>query len=496
MWPLEADDPRAVGAYRLIARAGLGGSSVVYLGRSPGGRAVAVKVMHRRFAADAGYRARFRHEVVIGRAAAGRYSPAVLDADPDAARPWLAMEFLVSVSLRDVVRRHGPFPTDAAWALAAGLAEALAALHDTGIAHLDLTPANVLLTGDGLRLVDFGVARAPALPPCAIDTPPTDARGPIAHANTDHADTDTGATAGTWRFMAPEQLVGGAVGPPSDVFAFGATLAYTCLGPESFRARLAEMSDDQLRAMVETCLSSDPTARPSAAALRGLLGANCRSQSSGMGWLSPPVRAELARRASAVANPPAARPSVAPPARVPRPRAGRISRRALLRVGVILAVAGGAAGVVPLLLGRAAPRTGGSSGTETSPETDASPETDLVRGTATPPPATPTIPASHHTLEFYVYGRTQVRSLTTTVNGRPVTVRAPRLPYRRTVEIPLGTAQISWRVSYHCTAGTFRCVVSVDGVRRDNVNETSQIPEMKGTGQGVIELGPLPDAGG
>jgi serine/threonine protein kinase len=158
--PCEAGrDPRFVGRrYRILARIGSGGMAVVYLGRSRGGRLAAVKVMHAELAREPRPRERFRHEVAATEAAGGTHSPAVLAADPDARVPWLATEFLPAVSLHESVARFGPLPTDAVWRLAAGLAEALAAIHRTGLVHLDVKPANVLLTHDGPRVIDFGIA--------------------------------------------------------------------------------------------------------------------------------------------------------------------------------------------------------------------------------------------------------------------------------------------------------------------------------------------------
>lgn len=142
MRALERHDPRTIGRYRVLARISAGGLAIVYFGRSSTGRAVALKAVHAEFAADPAYRDRFRREVAAARAVGGRYSPGIVDADPDAAVPWLAMEFLPSVTLRDAA----PLPSPAVWTVAAGLVEALASVHRAGVAHLDLKPANVLLT--------------------------------------------------------------------------------------------------------------------------------------------------------------------------------------------------------------------------------------------------------------------------------------------------------------------------------------------------------------
>ncbi|WP_158079231.1 serine/threonine-protein kinase, partial [Actinomadura sp. CNU-125] len=235
MRALEPADPRSAGRCRILARIGAGGMGMIYFGRSGSGRPVAVKVVHAEFARDPEYRERFRREVAVTRVVGGRYSPGVVDADPEAELPWLATEFLPSVSLREAVETLGRLPAEPVRPLAAGLVEALASVHDAGIVHLDVNPANILLTGEGPRLVDFGIAAdLRAAPP--------------------------GEPAGTRGFMSPEQASGGPVGPASDVFSLGATLAYACAEP-----------DERLRAVIEGCSRPEPAERPGLAELAALL---------------------------------------------------------------------------------------------------------------------------------------------------------------------------------------------------------------------------------
>nr|WP_237307424.1 serine/threonine-protein kinase [Streptomyces alboflavus] len=160
MHPLEADEPAVIGPYRLLGRLGSGGMGRVYLGRSAGGRTVAVKVVHPHFALDEEFRARFRREVDAARRVGGDWTAPVLDADPEARVPWVATAYAAGPSLTEAVRDGGALPEHSVRVLGAGLAEALAHVHGLGLVHRDVKPSNVLLTMDGPRLIDFGIARA------------------------------------------------------------------------------------------------------------------------------------------------------------------------------------------------------------------------------------------------------------------------------------------------------------------------------------------------
>ncbi|MFB4319817.1 serine/threonine-protein kinase [Actinomadura sp. 21ATH] len=371
MEALRAGDPDRIGPYRVLARLGAGGMGVVYLGRSRGGRTVAVKVIRTGFGDDARYRARFRREVDAARKVTGAFTAPVLDADPDAAEPWLATAYLPGPTLREAIGAHGPMPPDAVRALGAGLAEALVAVHGAGVVHRDLKPANVLLTAGGPRVIDFGIAR------------PEDAT----------AITRAGAPIGTPGFMSPEQVTGEEVGPPSDVFTLGAVLAYAASGREPFgrgpaRSRLYRVMTVQadldgldgldgaghaeLRDLIGACLRRAPGERPSAAEVLDRLGGTGDLSLQGTAWLPPPVAADVDRRTAlpvpdmAGAEPPdAAGPHAPAPAR-------RIPRRA-----VIAGIGGGALAVAA---GGAIVR-GVGRGPGASPESPESP-----RASATPPP--------------------------------------------------------------------------------------------------------------
>ena len=209
---LKLGEPVSVGPYRLAGVLGAGGMGRVFLGWSSGGRAVAVKVIRPELAADPEFRSRFRREVAAARAISGRYTAQLIDADTDGPLPWLATAYLDGPSLNEAVTRYGPLPAASVLALAAGLAEALAAVHAMGLVHRDLKPSNVLLASDGPRVIDFGIARA------AENT----------------ALTSTGQFIGSPGYVSPEQALGRQAGPPSDIFSLGAVLAFAASGNGPF----------------------------------------------------------------------------------------------------------------------------------------------------------------------------------------------------------------------------------------------------------------------
>jgi outer membrane protein assembly factor BamB len=231
----------------------------VFLGYSPAGRAVAVKVIHRQLAADPEFRTRFRREVAAARAVSGAYTAPVTAAGPDDDPPWLATVFVPGPSLAEAVAAAGPFPAVSVWKLAAGLIEALQAVHSCGLVHRDLKPANVLLALDGPRVIDFGISRA--LEKTMVTT--------------------TGMVVGTPSYMSPEQAQGARVGPPSDVFSLGCVIVFAATGrgpfgggPQAsmlYRVVHAEPALDEvpggLRQLAAACLAKAPAGRPGLADL-------------------------------------------------------------------------------------------------------------------------------------------------------------------------------------------------------------------------------------
>ncbi|MDX3575539.1 MULTISPECIES: serine/threonine-protein kinase [unclassified Streptomyces] len=298
MEKLGPGDPQRIGGYRLLARLGAGGMGQVYLARSDRGRTVAVKLVRPELAAREEFRARFRQEVRNAQRVGGFWTAPVLDADTEAAVPWVATGYVAGPSLQQVVSHdHGPLPERSVRILAAGLAHALTNIHAAGIVHRDLKPSNVMVTIEGPRVIDFGVARA------------------LEGATGDSRLTQTGAVIGSPGFMAPEQLRGAPVTPASDVFCLGSVITYAATGALPFGSadsgvpalmfRIAENEPDLagvpegIADLVRGCLRKDPGARPSLDRVLELTGVD-DTVSDGRSrdpWLPGALVAQLGRHA-------------------------------------------------------------------------------------------------------------------------------------------------------------------------------------------------------
>ncbi|WP_328671692.1 protein kinase [Streptomyces sp. NBC_00322] len=295
MQPLDPGEPQSIGAYRLLGRLGAGGMGRVYLGRSAGGRTVAVKVVHPHFALDEEFRARFRREVEAARRVGGQWTAPVLDADPEATVPWVATGYVAGPALSQAVTEHGPLPAHSVRVLGAGLAEALVAVHGLELVHRDVKPSNVLLTLDGPRLIDFGIARA------------TDGTASL---------TSTGVSVGSPGYMSPEQILGRGVTGAADVFSLGAVLAYAATGAAPFpgdssAALLYKVVHEEpelgflegdLRELVADCLAKDPAARPAPAQIANRLAPGGAASLVGAGWLPGPLVEQVSRSAVSLLN--------------------------------------------------------------------------------------------------------------------------------------------------------------------------------------------------
>ncbi|MFI6539608.1 serine/threonine-protein kinase [Nonomuraea sp. NPDC050547] len=259
---LRAGDPRRLGSYLLAGRLGQGGQGVVFLGRTPAGAQVAIKLLHASVAADPEVRRRFLGEVEAVRRVAPFCTAQVLDASLEDDRPYIVSEYVDGVSLRDHVVAKGPRTGGSLDRLAIGTATALSAIHRAGVVHRDFKPGNVLLSLDGPRVIDFGVSRL-------MDSAATTNQMPV----------------GTPAYLAPERIEGESAGPPADMYAWALTLAYTANGRHAYRAdtyqeilaRILYGRPDlgtltgRLREIVEACLARSPGERPRAEEVLSLL---------------------------------------------------------------------------------------------------------------------------------------------------------------------------------------------------------------------------------
>ncbi|MFH8885854.1 serine/threonine-protein kinase [Streptomyces californicus] len=299
---LGPDDPHRVGAYRLLGRLGEGGMGRVFLARSDRGRTVALKLVHGELAERHEFRARFRQEVRAAHRVGDAWTAPVLDADTEAPVPWVATGYVAGPSLHRVVSgrpgapvtasgAYGPLPSRSVRFLGSGLAHALQHIHGAGLVHRDLKPSNVLMTIDGPRVIDFGIARA-------------------LESVHDGELTRTGVLVGSPGFMAPEQVRGERVTTACDVFCLGAVLAYAASGRLPFGTaesggahalmfRIAHEDPDltgvseELADVVRDCLAKDPGARPSTDEVLARLGEADTEEP----WLPAPLIAQLGRHA-------------------------------------------------------------------------------------------------------------------------------------------------------------------------------------------------------
>ncbi|MFI7132202.1 serine/threonine-protein kinase [Nonomuraea sp. NPDC050153] len=309
--PLAANDPRQIGDYRLIGVLGVGGQGVVYLGRAPSGRRVAVKTLHAQPASDAEALERFLRESEIARSVAAFCTARVVDAGVADRAPYLVSEYVPGPSLDELVTREGPRTGGGLDRLAITTLVALDAIHRAGIVHRDFKPSNVIMGQEGPVVIDFGIARV-----------------------LDHSTTGSGLI-GTPAYLAPEQLNGEPAGAASDVFAWAATMVYAASGHRAFAGtvtagvlnaimtREPDLSGvpDRLRPLLAAGLAKDPAARPSVTDLFTALTHETPLQETG----APPGDAAPLGNAPPLGN-------AAPPGNVPR-------RRRPARLAKVLAAA-------------------------------------------------------------------------------------------------------------------------------------------------------------
>ncbi|MFD6948751.1 hypothetical protein A6A08_15150 [Nocardiopsis sp. TSRI0078] len=288
MQPLAPDDPQRIGPHRVLARLGAGGMGRVYLARTPDGHLCALKAVREDLAHDILFRARFAREVRVAQSVRGPFTPAVVDADPEADVPWMATEYVPGPTLKEAVEAGGPFPEPSLLVLALGLARALEGIHAAGLMHRDLKPGNVLLSPRGPQVIDFGIARA--------------VEGTVL--------TRTGQTFGTPAYTSPEQIAGRGVTPRSDVFSLAGTVVFAAGGEPPFgpgpaaamlrrvmsgHPRLEAVPEGPIRDLLARCFAKDPRWRPDAEEVGRRL-SELPLPPAEHGWLPSPVTRQIEAR--------------------------------------------------------------------------------------------------------------------------------------------------------------------------------------------------------
>ncbi|SNR89322.1 Serine/threonine protein kinase [Streptosporangium subroseum] len=381
--PLRTGDPQRIREYRLTGRLGEGGQGTVYLGVSPTGARVAVKLLRPGRTQDGEATERFVREVGMAQRVAPFCTAAVIGTGVDRGRPYIVSEYIDGPTLEAVVTSEGPREGSALHRLAVGTVTALVAIHQAGVVHRDFKPSNVLLGPDGPRVIDFGIAKA-----------------------LDRTSTLTVTTIGTPSYMTPEQLAGEDAGPSADMFAWGATMIFAATGRPPFGVDsppaifnriinldpdLRAIADPALRDLIGQCLDKDAGGRPTAGeALLRLLG----HPGGAPGAATPAAPRGILAEGSAAASP-----HPLYPARGEGPAKGRSGLR--IAVGAGLAVALVAAGGITLALRGTPPKIVGPIWTGDTRDVTTSPSPDPVPAVSGPPRASRAIKLPGSSITVY-----------------------------------------------------------------------------------------------
>src|SRR6266496_1452748 len=263
-----------LGPYEILSPLGAGGMGEVYKARDTRlERTVAVKVLSAHLSSSAESRQRFEREAKTISQLSHPHICALYDVGNQDGVEYLVMEYLEGETLAGRLVK-GPLPLEQTLRYSVEIADALERAHKQGIVHRDLKPGNVMLTKSGVKLLDFGLAKAmapvsfqssvTALPTLAGSTPLT----------------QEGTILGTFQYMAPEQLEGSEADARTDIFAFGTVLYEMATGSKAFTAKsqasliscimssdpppissVQPMSPPARDRVVKTCLAKDPDER-------------------------------------------------------------------------------------------------------------------------------------------------------------------------------------------------------------------------------------------
>lgn len=249
----ETPDSETYGPYSILEEIGSGGTSTVFRAEDEDGNIVAIKVLHPHLAKLKQVQALITREAKVLSEVSGPGVARLLDAQIGKDKAYLVMEFVEGKTLETLIEK-GPLRSVMLLSVVDGVLEALRTIHSANVTHRDLKPTNVILGPDGIRILDFGLSVIEEL---AGVTRPAE-------------------IGGTPAWISPEQILGGEVGPASDVFNLGLLIAFLATGKNPFgvgrpeamlyrithsEADLSELSPS-LRALVSRCLAQDPKDRP------------------------------------------------------------------------------------------------------------------------------------------------------------------------------------------------------------------------------------------
>ncbi|MBT0768228.1 protein kinase [Kineosporia sp. J2-2] len=374
LFPLLNGDPTEISGYRITGRLGSGGQGVVYLGVDADGEQAAVKMLR---VEDDTSRTQFAKEVANARRVAPFCTAQILDFDVDSASPYVISEFIEGSSLQQFVAARGPLSGPRLQRLAIGTATALTAIHLAGVVHRDLKPGNVMMSPEGPRVIDFGIAR-----------------------DLSSRTTVAGGVFGTPAYMSPEQLRGERVGPASDLFSWASVIVFAAVGRAPFATehpmasinKIAHEEPDlsgvpwELQAVLRRCFSKQaehrPTAQQALAMLLGrpgdadtpsasaVLAAGTEFVEAGADSLGTGSPATVWPRALDVSgeNPTwdGTTPVVSPPITGAGPAPSRRKRLTVVTVGVLAVLAAGLLGVDIYARTNSAPTSSPTPGTPAS----------------------------------------------------------------------------------------------------------------------------------
>ena len=264
-----------LGPYEILAPIGAGGMGEVYKARDTRlERTVAVKVLPQHLSSSPEIRQRFEREAKTVSQFSHSHICALYDVGREGETEYLVMEYLEGETLSDRLAK-GALPLEQTLRFGVEIADALDKAHRQGIVHRDLKPGNVMITKSGVKLLDFGLAKAMAQPvqQSGMTALPT-------VIGTGQNLTQEGTILGTFQYMAPEQLEGREADGRTDIFSFGCLLYEMATGKKAFSggtqaslissimkeepqpiSAIAPMTPPALDRVVKKCLAKDPEDR-------------------------------------------------------------------------------------------------------------------------------------------------------------------------------------------------------------------------------------------